>query len=71
MNQLRLKLVLGKFPVSAVSRTVGGHKFTLTLPGLGVMTAEVNAPVDVREGDLLTLYTEVLCDAKSGSTSIQ
>lgn len=71
MKQIRLKLVLGKFLVSNVSRTVGGHKFTLTFPGLGQIHVDVGFDVDVKEGDLLTLYTEVLSDAKSRPTPIQ
>ncbi len=61
-NQSRLVLVLGKFPV--VKRQ--GNKFTLKLGGTTEMTVIAPPMADVRDGDLLTLYTEVLIAPAKG-----
>ena len=53
---LRVKLVLGKFRV--ISRTELEMK--VALGGSTTMTVGVESFMDVREGDLITLYTEVL-----------
>ena len=63
---LRLVLVLGKFRVTA--RWANSMK--LALGGSTTMTVILPDNVDVREGDLLTLYTEVLYD-KTITTSVQ
>ena len=55
-KQLRLVLVLGKFRVT--ERTDATMK--LALGGSTTMTVNLPPHCDVREGDLLTLYTEVL-----------
>lgn len=55
----RFKLILGKFPVVRVHEPVLGIKqFAIQMQGVRVV---IDAPhdVDVREGDLLSLYTEV------------
>ena len=59
----RLTLPLGKFRVTRVERTAFGVKFLLLLPGLGGLVCDVPIHADVREGDILTLFTEVLRDA--------
>ena len=55
----RLKLVLGKYRVLRVKRRpLGAQQFSIQLgSNLAVIDAPHNA--DVREGDLLALYTEV------------
>lgn len=60
-KQLRLTLVLGKFPVTEVSRAFRGWRMKVQLAGTTTATFE-NIPdiADIRVGDLLTLYTEVL-----------
>lgn len=67
MPQPRLKLLLGKYPVIRVERTATGFRAALNL-GAGrdgfkmIIDCPVNA--DIREGDLLTLYTEIYSNAK-------
>jgi hypothetical protein len=56
---MRQVLILGKYAVKGVSRRFGKLTFALDLGG---PTMEIKLPgdADVREGDLLTIYTEVL-----------
>lgn len=60
----RLRCVLGKFPVVEVTAT----HFKLQLAG--TTTAIIDRPPmsDVRSGDLLTLYTEVLLSKPQGTS---
>jgi hypothetical protein len=58
-KQGRLVLILGKFRVS--ERT--DKHFKLELGGSTTMTCTVEPYMDVKAGDLLTLYTEVLMNA--------
>ena len=62
----RYVLILGKFRV--VERTEGTMK--LALGGSTTMTVALPEQADVRSGDILTLYTEVL-HAKPKQTPIQ
>jgi len=55
-SQFRYKLVLGKFRVS--ERSAGAMK--VELGGSTTMTVTIPEHADVRSGDLITLYTEVL-----------
>lgn len=55
-RQRRLVLVIGKFPVVKLI----GRTMTLKLGGTTEMTISLPDMADVRNGDLLTLYTEVL-----------
>lgn len=55
-KQSRLVLVLGKFRVKERQ----DRKMVLKLGGSTEMTVMLPEHADVREGDLLTLYTEVL-----------
>lgn len=55
-NSLRLRLVLGKYPV--MER--GNNVMKVALGGSTTMTITLPDGADVRVGDLLTLYTEVL-----------
>jgi len=55
-NQLRARLILGKFRV--LDRTELQMK--VALGGSTTMTVSVEPFMDVKAGDLLTLYTEVL-----------
>jgi hypothetical protein len=63
-DALRHKLILGKFPVTKIERSAFGFKFVLQLPGIKLVL-DVPITADVREGDLLTLYTEVLVHAQA------
>ena len=60
---LRYKVILGKFPVTKLIEHGTFLEFYIQFPG-GIVLG-VNGPkADVREGDLLTLYTEILAGAK-------
>jgi len=63
---MRYVLILGKYRVT--ERTEGAMK--LALGGSTTMTITLPPQADVREGDILTLYTEVL-HAQPEQTSIQ
>jgi hypothetical protein len=65
MPQHRYQLLLGKFPIKRVHHELGQLKIAIELPGLGIMIVPIPSNVDAREGDLLTLYTEILANAKS------
>lgn len=63
MSETRIVLVLGAFPV--VKRE--GNRFTLKLGGTTQMTVIAPPIADIRDGDLLTLYTEVLIAPAKGN----
>jgi hypothetical protein len=65
-DSLRLVLVLGKFRVTERTNLT----MKIALGGSTTMTVTLPPQADVREGDLLTLYTEVLY-ANPGQTPIQ
>lgn len=65
IKQLRATLVLGKYRV--IERQADG--FRLSLGGtteMKVLFADLGLNYDVREGDLLTLYTEVFLNPPNG-----
>lgn len=61
-ERLRYKLLLGKFAVRHVEEKGAYLIFSIDLPGLGLLICS-GPKADVKEGDLLTLYTEVLAHA--------
>ena len=63
MSALRYQIILGKFRVTRVIEKGRALEFNIELPGLGQLICS-GPKADVREGDLLTLYTEVLANAK-------
>ncbi len=63
-DDLRLRLVLGKFHVTKVTE----NNFELQLGGTTTATVFRPAMSDIREGDLLTLYTEVLLAKAAGGS---
>ena len=63
-NPLRLVLNLGKYRV--LERT--GVVMKLALGGSTTMTIHLPPHADVRAGDILTLYTEVLYSAPKANT---
>lgn len=66
-QRVRYKLVIGKFEVKKVIDRGEGIEFMIDLPGLGKM-AFISPKADVREGDYLTLYTEILApERKNGA----
>ena len=66
VNGFRLRLVLGKFRVTEVSET----SFKLQLGGSTTATISRPPRSDIRDGDLLTLYTEVMLNAQPSPTSV-
>ena len=69
-DNLRYKLVLGKFRVTRVIEKGQFLEFNIHLPELGHLIC-TGPKADVREGDLLTLYTEILADAQPSRSPIQ
>lgn len=61
---IRYKLILGKFRVDKINDVGPSLEFSIHLPGLGHLIC-TGPKADVKEGDLLTLYTEIL----SGNTN--
>lgn len=66
-NKMRYVLILGKFRVT--ERTESQMK--LALGGSTTMTVALPPRADVKAGDILTLYTEVLTDANFSTTPVQ
>lgn len=62
-EQPRLVCILGKYPVVKVSAS----SFTLKLGGTTEMTIGRPPLSEVRDGDILTLYTEVLIAPNKGA----
>ena len=62
MSDLRYRLVLGKYPVVYVD----DFKFRLKLGGTTEITIQRPERSDIRDGDMLTLYTEVLIKPAQG-----
>ena len=69
-ESLRYKLVLGKFAVGRVIDRGASLEFSIELPGLGRLIC-TGPKADVKEGDLLTLYTEILANAQPSKPSVQ
>lgn len=61
----RLRLILGKFRVVKIHGTALGVDLRIHLGGDLHMDVTCPAIADVREGDLLTFYTEVLSHVKT------
>ena len=70
-DRLRYKLILAKLPVVKVEKTPAGFKFALDMLNGIKLVVEAPTHADVKEGDLLTLYTEVFIHAQPSSTSKQ
>lgn len=67
---LRYKLILGRFRVEKITELGASLEFSIRLPGLGCLIC-TGPKADVKEGDLLTLYTEVLANAQPSPTSVK
>lgn len=65
---LRYKLILGKFRVEKVNELGALLEFSIRLPGLGCLIC-TGPKADVKEGDLLTLYTEIMANALTSPAS--
>ena len=57
---LRYRLILGKYRVVKVDRTTFICTITVDLLQGVKLSADVPISSDVKEGDILTLYTEIL-----------
>lgn len=62
----RHKISLGKFEVIDVTNTKDGRRITINIQNKLVPTFLVPHSSDVKPGDLLTLYTEVLAIPPKG-----
>lgn len=62
-NRRRYQLILGKFPIVEINDRIIVLRISDS-PPLFIRTS-VPANADVRQGDLLTLYTEVLCNERN------
>ena len=64
------RLELGKYRVNRVFRSGKGQIFSITIDEV---TLAINAPpyADIREGDLITLFTEVAINANPKPTPKQ
>jgi hypothetical protein len=71
MTDTRYRLILGKFQVTALEKGVGGFKAKINF-GSGV-TVWIASPIaaDVRVGDWLTFYTEVLANEPESTRPYQ
>ena len=67
---LRYKVIIGKFPVIKVIQHGASLTWWVQMPQ-GIVFELTGPLADVREGDLLTFYTEVLANDKTSGTSIQ
>lgn len=71
-ERFRYRLILGKFPVIKLEKDfLGNTQATVDLQNRAYFVMQLPATADVKEGDLLTLYTEVLSNAKSEQTPVQ
>jgi hypothetical protein len=57
----RYQIILGKFRVTRVIDRGALLEFNIELPGLGQLICS-GPKADVKEGDMLTLYTEILAN---------
>ena len=69
VGAFRYKLVLGKYPIIRVEKTPFGFDFCIQLPNGVRMVVSAPPSADVKEGDVLTLYTEVLANAQEHGSS--
>ena len=70
-EKVRLVANLGIYTVIKVEQGTLGTRFTIALPNNVTLTADLPYRADVRIGDRLTLYTEVLANALPITTSVQ
>lgn len=67
---LRVRIVLGKFQVKQLVKGGAGFLMTVDMTNSVSMRCEVPSIADVRLGDYLTFYTEVLADPEKLTTPI-
>ena len=60
MSEFRYRLILGKYPITKVEPVAGGIRIKVRVSEGVSFDTIVPTSADVRLGDLLTLYTEVL-----------
>lgn len=68
---IRYILTLGKIQVVDVNKGVLGQRVKVMFPGSVSATFEAPANADVKVGDVLTLYTEVLTNAHADKPQIE
>jgi hypothetical protein len=70
-DALRYRLVGPKVQVTKVEKGIQGMKIHMRMGNVTMIWDAPTPKADVREGDLLTLYTEVLVNAEPSPTSVQ
>jgi hypothetical protein len=70
-DRVRLIVNLGKYQVTNVDLGDWGTSFILQLPNSVKIKADFPYRADVKVGDILTLYTEVLAHALPGEPPIE
>lgn len=71
-DRFRYRLILGKFQVVKIEKDqLGVRQMALRMNKDTYLVIPLPPSADVKETDLLTLYTEVLIDAKPEQSSIQ
>ena len=70
-HALRYRLIFGKFRVKAVTKGLTGQRFDIDLGNSITITVDAPIRADVKLGDLLTLYTEVLCHDQPDPAPVQ
>lgn len=71
-DRLRYRLILGKFQVVKIDKDqLGNIQVAIKINKDSFIIFGPPPNTDVREGDILTLYTEVLVNAKPSEPSIQ
>ena len=68
-NKFRYVLHLCRCRVVRVDKSALGYQMLLQMPSNVKLAVSLPAEVDIKEGDILTLYTEVLANAKSSKAS--
>lgn len=70
-NKIRYKLLLDKCQVTNVTQGELGTSFTAMSPKGMSIRADLSFRPDIRLGDVLSIYTEVLGYAQPSTTSVQ
>ena len=70
-KKVRYKVLLDKCQVTRVEQGELGTSFSAISPKGMSIRADLSFKPDVRVGDILSIYTELLAHAQPGTTSVQ
>ena len=70
-KKVRYKLLITKSQVIKVEQGALGTRFYVQLPQGIILTADLTFEADVKQGDVLSIYTEIYAHAHPSTTSIQ